>query len=287
MANKTKVIEIDLFRPYFMQKGSDGVLRECVYDLSALFKHIIKAPLTETKRRIYGDNHMFHVCKYNERKKLWEIQILHLREQLLPGIADEGGGYELIQLDNNQYPAESTTVIFAEDTNILYLQRNIYGTSIRALTALFQSISPDGVWVNLKPIMCTSKIDIVKNSKLYRKVTIAVDSEQINDEEKETALGKIISSFSDYQGKIVKFELGFGKKRKKYLNRSDTIQLLMDAYEFPGTEKLIATVSDSEDAKFEKVDLLDDREKILLNLSYSREEPITHERIFDESYSKI
>ncbi len=287
MANKTKVVEIDLFRPYFLQKGSDGVLKECIYDLSALFKHITKSPLTETKMRIYGDNHMFHVCKYNERKKLWEIQILHLREQLLPGIADEVGGYELIQLGDNEYPAESTTVIFAEDTNILYLQRNVYGTSIRALTDLLQSISPNGVWVNLKPIMCSSKIDIIQKSKLYRKVAIAVDSEQIMEEEKETALGKIISSFSDYQGKIVKFELGFGKKRKKYLNRDDTIQLLKEAYQFPGTEKLIATVSNSEDAKFEKVDLLDDREKILLSLSYSREEPITHERIFDECYGKI
>lgn len=287
MAKNTKWIEFDLFRPYYLQTDEEGVTREYAYDLSLFFKHISQKPLTETKRKIYGDNHMFHKCVYNEEKKIWELQILHLREQVLPGIADEGGAYELIHLDENQYPAESTTAIYDEERNVLYVQRNIYGTSIRALTALIQYISPEGVWVTLKALMSNSAIVKVNDSKFYRKVILTVDSEQLTEQEKDTKLAKIISSFSEYNGKIVTVKIGFGRKRKKFLNKIDTIKLLKEAYEFPGTEKLIATMSESEDGKCENVDLLDDREKIIFSMQYSRENPITHERLYNGCLSKI
>lgn len=287
MNNNTKSIEFDLFRPFYIQVDQDGITKEYAYNLSSLFKHITKKTLMETKRKIYGDYHMFHKCEYNETKKIWEIQILHLREQILPGIADESGLYELICLDENQYPAESTTIIYDEHKNTLYVQRNIYGTSIKALTALIQWLSPEEVYVNLKPIMRSSAIVKAEEAKFYRKVILTVDSEQLTDEDKDSRLWKIIDTFSRYNGKIVSVNLGFGRKRNRFLNRIDAIELLKEAYDFAGTEKLIAAVSESEDGKCEKIDLLDDREKILFNIKYSRNNPITHERLFKECLNKI
>lgn len=286
MTNNTKWIEFDLFRPFYIQTV-DGNTKEYAYDLSSFFEYISTKPLTETKKKIYGNNHMFHKCAYNESKKLWELQILHLREQILPGIADEGGAYELIHLDENQYPAESTTAMYDEHKNILYLQRNIFGTSIRAMTALIQLISPEGIWVNLKPIMNNSAITKVNDTKFYRRVILTVDSEQLTGQEKDSRLGKILATFSQYSGKIVTVNLGFGKKRKMFLNKSDTIELLKEAYDFPGTEKLVVTMTESEDGKCEKVDLLDDREKIMFSLQYSRNDPITHERLYSGCLDKL
>lgn len=281
MANNKKNIEFDLFRPYYTQTDLNGITKEHVYNLSYFLQYIAGKSFAETKKKIYGDNHMFHKCVYDEREKIWEIQILHLREQILPGIADESGmKYELIHLDENQYPAESTTAIYDEQKCILYVQRNIYGTSIRALTALIQSISPEETWVDLKPIMSSSAIEKITEEKYYRKVTLTVDSEQLIGRENDTRLGRIISAFSQYSGKIVTINLGFGRKRNVFLNKIDTIELLKEAYAFPGTEKLIATMSESEDGKCESIDLLDDREKILFELPYSRENPITHDRLF-------
>lgn len=96
---------------------------------------------------------MFHTCRYDEDLHMWELQILHLRERILPGIADDNGAYELIQLADNQYPAESTTVLYDEIRCTLYLQRNIYGTSIKALEEFLQLISPEGTLLLLKPIL--------------------------------------------------------------------------------------------------------------------------------------
>lgn len=287
MSNKSKKIELDLFKPYFIQTDENGITRECAYDLSPFLKHVSKISFTQTKRKIYGDNHMFHKCVYYEDKKIWELQILHLREQILPGIADDGGTYELIRLNDNQYPAESTTAIYDEIKNILYVQRNIYGTSIRCLTALIQHLSPEGVCVSLKALMYNSAITKIKDSNFYRKIILTVDSEQLTEKDNCEKLRKIISNFSEYSGKIITINLGFGKKRKSFLNKTDAIQLLKEAYYFSGTEKLVASMSESEDGKCENVDLLDDREKIVFEMQYSRENPITHERIYNECLSKI
>lgn len=282
-----KNIQFDLLRPYFLEKNADGNYTEYHYDLSPLFKVISEKPLSTTKHKIWGDNHLFHKCQYSENRKVWELQILHLREQILPGIADGNGVYELIQLEDDQYPAESTTIVYSEEKRILYFQRNIYGTSIKAFTTLIQLLSPNDVMIVLKPIMKAEVIKKLGKQKLYKKIQLAVDSEQLSEYEEDSRLAKIINTFSSYGGKIVTLKLGFGRKRKKWLNSADAFELLKEAYDFVGTQKLIVSVSENEDTKVNEIDLLDDREKFMLQVSYSREYPITHGRLFQECLQKI
>ena len=284
--NKPKKIHFDLLKPYFIQDDKYGFTEEKVYDLKPFFEHISNNPLVHTKKKVYGDYHMFYKCKHHDTDNIWELQLLHLREQILPGISDGDKEFELITLDENKYPAESTTAIYDGNTNIIYMHRNIYGTSIKVLTALIQFISPEGTSVALKPIIKSREIDKIKQSSFFRSVILVADSEQLEESDKQTSLGRIISSFSEYKGKIVTIDLGFGRSRG-FLNSSKTTQLIREAYEFLGTQKLKAAISDSEDGKIERVDLLDDREKILFDIGYSRENPITHERLFSECMRKL
>ena len=43
------------------------------YDLEELLKRIVKVDPLETKKDINGDSYVFHVCKYHEEDKLWEL----------------------------------------------------------------------------------------------------------------------------------------------------------------------------------------------------------------------
>ena len=80
MKKQTKWVEFDLFRPYYLIENENGTTTESVYDLKSFLNHITSYPLINTKRRILGDNHLFHVCKKEQNSSIWEIQILHLRE---------------------------------------------------------------------------------------------------------------------------------------------------------------------------------------------------------------
>lgn len=101
MANQKKTVQFDHFHPYYLAQDENGASREHLYDLRALLEHVMSHPFSETKKKILGDTHMFHKCRRDDQLNVWELQILHLREKILPGIADGDGAYELIQLADN------------------------------------------------------------------------------------------------------------------------------------------------------------------------------------------
>lgn len=287
MANLKKEIRFDHFKPYFLHKNEDGCIQEHLYNLTPLFKFISNNPFSATKKNIMGDTQMFHTCKFDAEKRIWELQILHLREKMLPGIADDDGAFELIQLEDNQYPAESTTLLYDESRNILYMQRNIYGTSIRALEQYLGKISPEGTLVLLKPITVEKRISKITKNNRYRKLILVADSDQLEVSTKYHSLSSIIKAFSQYQGKYVKIELGFGHKRNGFLNSDELISLIREAYEFPGTCNLKVNMAEDDDTYFETVDLMDDRANSKIIIEYSRENPITHARLFKMCLDKI
>lgn len=280
MPNQKKTVQFDHFRPYYLTTDENGVSHEHVYNLNALLRYVISCPYSETKKRILGDTHMFHTCRYDEDLHVWELQILHLREKILPGIADDNGAYELIQLADNQYPAESTTILYDEVRCTLYLQRNIYGTSIKALEEFLQLISPEGTLLLLKPILSGTRIGRITTNNLYRKLVLVADSEQLDDDQARQPLGQIINSFRRYQGRFVRFELGFGRQRHGLLNAHEISNLVHEAYSFPGTHNLRVHIAENEDTPFETINLMDDRASYKFKVEYSRNNPITHERLF-------
>lgn len=280
MANQKKTVQFDHFHPYYLAQDENGASREHLYDLRALLEHVMSQPFSETKKKILGDTHMFHKCRRDDQLNVWELQILHLREKILPGIADGDGAYELIQLADNQFPAESTTVLYDESDCTLYMQRNLYGTSIKALEEFLQLLSPEGVLVLLKPILSGTRIGRITANALYRKFILVADSEQLTDEQATQSLGQIINNFRRYQGRIVKVELGFGHQRHGLLNANEVSPLVHEAYQFPGTRSLCVRASDNEDTPFETINLMDDRARYEIKVEYSRNNPITHERLY-------
>lgn len=281
MAKKqTKKIQFDHLRPYFLDDTGENGGVEAVYNLGPLLKFISDGRINDTRRTIFGDLYLFHVCKYDEKLKLWELQILHLREKILPGIADTDGSYELIQLDDKQYPAESTTILYDEEHCTLFMQRNVYGLSIRNFEIYLQLLSPENTLVLLKAIKTGNRLGKIQATNLYRRVLLVADTDELNEEHGEMSLAKTLKSFGKYQGRMVKIELGFGHQRTGRLNSGAVSSLVREAYNFNGTRNLEVRVSDPDDVSFETINLLDDRATYLIDIKFSRDNPITHKRLF-------
>lgn len=280
MANSKKNIQFDHFKPHYAYTDKNGNIHDCLFDLHTLLSEVAKHPFSESKKKVAGDMHMFHVCEYDEELHVWEIQLLHLREKILPGIADSDGAFELIKLEDNQYPAESTTLLYDKENCVLYMQRNIYGTSIKALEQYIQLLLPEGNHVVLEPIVSGSRIDKINESNLYRKVILVADRENLTESDNNKSLAKILNQFGRFQGKIVKIEIGFGKQRHGRLQPNETTKLIREAYGFVGTNNLKVITAPDEDTAFETINLLDDRDHFILPVEFSRNNPITHERLY-------
>lgn len=292
MKSQPKHIRFDKFVPYFIQDASkDGQASEKEYDLHNMFVQISQRISKEVivKKEALGSNYIFHVCSYNSKYKIWQLQILHIRENILPGIANDQGEYELIQLEDNQYLAESTTVLYDEERFTLYLQRNKYGISIHAFENLLGALSPAGTSVNLHVVIGGNKINLMTPSSLYRKVILAADSEQMTKEDRNNRHSNLFTTlawFNKYQGRYVTVQLGFSRQRTGFLQAEETSKLIKEAYNFSGTQTLKVRRSSEKDDDFETIDLLDDRACFKFDLDYSRKFPITHARIFDQCLEK-
>ena len=65
MANAKKYILFDHFKPRYSYADKDGVTHDKVFDLHPLLTEVAKHPFSETKKKVAGDTHMFHVCRYD------------------------------------------------------------------------------------------------------------------------------------------------------------------------------------------------------------------------------
>lgn len=279
MSKTIKPVRFDLLQPCYLQRGQDGVSRENIYDLSTLLQQIAMLSPAQTQKKVLGDIYVVQVCNYISELMIWEMQLLRLREKILPGIADDDGHYDLIQLGENQYPAESTTILYDPRRSTLCMQRNVFAVSIRALEEYLQLLSPEGTLVCLKPVLVGKRINSITPDKLYRKIILVADGQSLADDENHS-LGEILRSFGKYQGPVVKVEIGFGRQKKGHLNAHNITELVREAYHYNGTTNLKVRLAENEDCAVETIDLLEDRDSFFVRIDYSRSTPITHERLF-------
>ena len=286
MGTKSKIVRFDHFCPYCLEKDENGIEREIKLDLNALFQRIANIISEQgfhaTQKEIQGDPHMIYICQYHTSCEIWELQILHLREQILPGKIDNKGEYIQITLDENEYLAESTTILYSKAKKILYMQRNLYGTSIKVFEEYLQESTLQNTPVLLKPILHRDLINKIKPDKRYRKFIMVADSGQLNDTQNAQTLGNLLSTFGQFKGPIVKVELGFGRQRAGLLDSKKIAQLTHEAYHFGGTQNLKILMADDNDTNFELIDLMADRASYKIKVNYTRHDPITHELLFEE-----
>ena len=151
------------------------------YDLEELLKRIVKVDPLDTKKNINGDSYVFHVCKYHDEDKLWELRVLRIREKVLPGILHGDGKYDLIKLGNNEVPAESTTLAYSPETHTLYMQRNRFGISIRNMEAYLSELSPEGTIVILAVKEAGTGLLRMTSDVRYRKVIMVAETNPLEE----------------------------------------------------------------------------------------------------------
>lgn len=287
-SNATKNVSFDhLQAKYttFRDKNQQAGLR--TYDLESLFRKISETDLLKTKRIINGDQYLFHICKYHADIKLWELQILHLREKMLPGIADEFGGYEPIKLADFEYPAESATILYDPNKCILYMQRNKFALSIRNFEKYLMELSPENTFVQLAIVKSSSNIERVKKDSRFRNVAFTVDTREEPDLNADSNLRQILEAFKPYRGTYISIQIRTSKKSGDILDGNQIENLIQDTYRYDGTSKLETSMADPDDLEFETIDMLDDRNRFVIPFAYSRQNPITHERLFNACKAEI
>ena len=277
----TKTIQFDKFKPYYLASDELGNKVENILDLSALFREVSAPEFSPALQQIWGDFYRFHKCRYDESLRIWELQILHLREKILPGMAGRESGYDIISLPEGKYAAESSTLLYDPQDSTLYMQRNVFCMSPKKLSVYFARLLPENTRIVLKVVQAHKKIQSMTEEKKYRKIILVANTKESHDLPEGSSLATLLQSYGRYNGTIAHIEISMGRRRGM-LNSKAAVELISEAYESDAIEQLKVSMSDPDDVGPTLVDLMEDRDSYRVVLEYSRDNPITHQRLFEK-----
>lgn len=277
MQNRVKPVQFDFFTPYFIEKNADNRDSEKILDLNRIFSSL------ESERKyvfkISGDDYVLQRYERDSQYTyIWKIQILRVRDTSIPGVYDErDSSYEFMRLEDGKSFAESTTVLYDSQTYLFMMQRNKFAVSVENCQYFLAELCQCGV--SLKVRTPQNIFRKIKKDSRYKKIVLTADTKELNADNKNGSLGQILNMFSKYNGRVVKIEISVDRMRDRELNSAELVELIGDAYVFPGIKKLQVRGAAPEDIEFDTIDLLADRQHIRLDVEYNSKNPISHERL--------
>ena len=280
---KSKAICFDYLRTYIQRyDGKTNTVIEELGDLEECLQRISK--MDSVDRTLSMGNDKVRIQELKKYDGLWEFLILKLRDEIMPGIADDNGNYTLEILEDGKYYCESTTMIYDPEKCIVVMQKNRFGLQASNVELLFNKINIDEkIGIILKPIINKNKINLLDKDKVYRSLEIgfANSFNEENIQEKTNGILGTLNNFQKYKGNSVTIRIGYDKRAKKddCLDSNLVVDTINQLYGNIEINKLKTSIKFDDDTKAETIDLLDDRIYDRENFEYNKENPITHERI--------
>lgn len=281
-----KTIHFDKYVPYTLTKNIDGTTTEKKLNLHELFNILQSSPSKESLREFWGEKYRIQVCKYHADDEIWELQVLHLRNTILPGVADEESNYEPLILPEGNYPTESCTILYSPKENLIYQQRNIVCLSAKRFAHYLKTMLPETTKLLLKPVSAGERIERITKSAGYRKIVLACTLDPKKAPDKSKRLGRLLSDYGTYQGLVANITIGMGRKSGR-LNSAEVAELVKEAYEESDVQALRVQLDSTGIGNFEWLDLMLDRDSYSIPFDYSKDDPLLHTQLFAACLSEI
>ncbi|MCI8760504.1 MAG: hypothetical protein HFJ34_05230 [Clostridia bacterium] len=99
---KQKAIRVDYYEIWKYTKKDGNNYADERTNISYIFEVLKNGSITERTFKYGGETIRFQEIKYDEENKTWEIQILRSRNSIIPGIADNLGGYIIDTLEKRK-----------------------------------------------------------------------------------------------------------------------------------------------------------------------------------------
>lgn len=281
-----KEIQFDYYEVHcFEMNENNSVGTDIKFDIDNIFNDLSKMEVVKRTQIYKNDKIRFQIVNKTD-DGLWKIQVLRLRESLLPGIADEEGNFEIITLEDGQYIGESVTLLYDPDNCIICMQRNNKAMLPSTMEYLLRSIyNGDNELITLKPIIKPQDLAKLDEKTLYRKISIGIATdEKFLNKENLTPIGSLLNKIDEYDCGYVTLELGFNGRLKKNTTMASglSFRTIENLLEDNKVNKLKVAYKTTEDSFVEYADLIENKTHDILSFEYQRNKDISHKVIFEK-----
>ncbi|WP_278828358.1 DUF6731 family protein [Phascolarctobacterium faecium] len=217
------------------------------------------------------------------RYNYWHLQFVRVRETMLPSIIDENGICREVVLRNNENLAEFTNVLYDNNNNVMLIQRSLEGVSPRYVSDFFSEFSNN----QIQPIviLAPSDLQLFVDGSLIKRVSFSAAS-CINST--NPSVSQVAEASRGMGANYFDATLRLGMTaRDSSMNLESVRGLLRSLLGNADVKKLnVSAKLPGEHSKVESYDLFEQRHDEKVPFSFSREHPITNNRIFMEMENK-
>ncbi|MDX1700319.1 MAG: DUF6731 family protein [Melioribacteraceae bacterium] len=233
---------------------------------------------------------------YDDRTNLYSFQLSKLRETNIPFLKSIGTPREDINLAENQYIGEFVTIVFDPMLYTVGIQSNLYSLNVKQveeyLTQLrrrFNTIHniEDGtpLRVEMQPIIDNNKIQTIRNSEIFRKITIKGSDYSADALAEQGTLNEVSELIGRANGVNFELTLSIGSAPKNESLDGETIQEIIEGFtniqNVHNRPKVEITAREDIDSPLELVNLLSPRLTNLISFNVETRVGIGHELIHD------
>jgi len=281
----SKKVRIDYFQVH-CTKVKDNKPYYPVFDIKSILDTAKDYDIADRTYEFRGEKSRLQTVIKREidKRDCWELQFLRLREfGSRPGIANEEGEFHLIELEDDEYIGEEMAALYDDNLCVIAMQRNRNSLSPSGVEAYLNEIYPDA-GIKLEPVLNLDNKTIFNKTDFYRSFTISfADVKKTNVDEK-SSLYNLVREVENYEGVTASITISFGNKAKKgdSLNGPEMVKTINNFAGDKNISKFTVSKKDSEDARVELYDLVENTMFEFRSLAYNRSNPITHTRVFAE-----
>lgn len=175
-----KNVQFDYYRIYERRIENQNTIDEEV-DINNLFNELSILNTVDTTIECMSERARIQNINFDENNNIWEIQFLRLRENYVPGIANEDGEYDIIRLEEGRYIGEFTSALYDAEEHILVLHRNRNSLTPKGVQNYLNEISLRQHNFILKPIVNNLDVRGYLQGKLYRKISIGIHANELEE----------------------------------------------------------------------------------------------------------
>lgn len=285
----TKEIKFD-FIEILTKKIKDNTEVNQIYNMDNVFGKIyndygLKHKLYDTVKKCMGDKARIQKIVKHEVAGVWEIQALRLKETAsFSGIADDNGDFILHDLEDGKYVGESSTLLYDYKNDILLIQRNYGSLTPTGIEYYFNELLKDDKEIFFNTIMKKNlEIDeFLNNTDFFRNLDIGITFKNNEDYSRDNELISSLANMSKKGAKTVRITLSVGKGATKEDTLSPGLirDTISELYKDPKVTALKLKYKEGLDRHVEKIDLLDNREILDINITQPKKLALSHDLIY-------
>ena len=214
--------------------------------------------------------------------EFWRLNFVKVRDGMLPGVLDTEGEFTELTLNEGEYIGDDMTIIYSPKHNIIGVQRNFFSVSASKTADYFNEMQVnlvgDGRAFKFEPITDSA---VIPNNAIYRGMEISCYDLS------EGSLEDTIGLNDSFGAKRATLLLSMGNAPRNKGLKEKVVDYLSSIKKNGVVTKALLNFKADEKSPVESIDLLNHKLETCIKITYSKTEPITHQKVYLEFLPKF